>query len=1309
MACLACSSTAWAEEVASPHPDWVNLAAGKMVQFNTAPNYPDVTDADDAKQMVDGRLSPATPLWGDRSVIGWATGNPVVFTLDLGAVAPIRGVAWHVGAGQAGVEWPTSILIYVSEAGDKFRLVGGLMPLLTERPPAQGYAACWLVADKLETKGRYVKFVCTPTNLGNGAYIFIDEVKIYRGDDAWLKRPLSAGGAPEQWRAAWQEIEWRDNAGVVSESERPTRLRLVDGKSELGGDTPLYQAVVEKNGMSFQLTGEAGKPRRMSWTGQLAKPVSTENCRYALLTFRAEGINRVFDVQPLVALHGFNEQSPTNVVMLLEANQALNDGLRHTLLKQLPAGFVFQQLQVTLPTENDEPHLTLERLELLSEVPEVFNTEIVAAAPPPAAGFAPADLGAALNGRLADWYERVLSTHKTVLDGVRALKAGPVTVSGVPFVIAAGEKNLAVMPESEPSVEQVEFLGQKVHKRFLEPESRNDTLSVDVDLQAREAFLLLALSAPPVQVRYGIPPSALRLDDIEVLSIELTYDRGENEIAFPYSLADKGCYIPARELGAYAVAVDPARRLKKVTLHNHQFGPSFALAGLTFNTSKQALVPELASVPAPEATRQNPKPADQPVAVTRQGSRLTFSNRWYEYGFDLAQGFVIDRFANRWNESAKIRLAPASGLRVRVGDTIYTGRSFKSEVVRLTESEAELKLTSAQAELPLEIEVTITANDSPELAFAVQMTNRGDQPLAAELCLPALAGLVLGDLAQTRFFFPEYRAVDTDKPIVLRAPYGPEFTGQFMDVYSRQAGIGLMVRTDNREERMATFTLRKDESGVTGGVCFPAQYHPSVPNPSRAYPHHPLAPGASRAYPRVSLLAHGGDWHAAFQLYRDWMRTWYRPYKAQDKDYLLNAWEIACYRPSNEISWLEAHTPPNITADRKKWVTDEIFAFEKEHHGHVPDLVHFFNWTYNDKEKRNENGVFGTPLAYEQVGGLEFFRQGIADIQNKWQRPVSLYTLIDRFRISALPDQALAKEFIAASAYQVLDNDPSAVLRSSGQDGVVFCLVGYDRWLDFCINDIVKMQRDTGCKLVYVDVLPYWSHLPGYNGISPREADLLVVRRLRELLPADVAIWSEYCMTDVASQYADGALQYYFLDLHQTFARRYNGSDRADDLCMELPLNLGRYVLTRYKTIGLYSGSKPSQVDALFVNGEAFQEDTWQSVHSRLRVKVNRAYVIKHQYNDCFNSDRPIPQVDTAVRGIAANFFPGKNRNLWTLYNGRPKTYAGVVLTVPHQPGAKYRDAWNDAELKPVIENGLARISLTLDPQQPGCIVQDWN
>ncbi len=1303
--CLAFALTAvppvGADDGSAARPPVENLALGKAVLFGTAPNDGSATDADDVRQLTDGKLSPATPMWYDKSTVGWALVDPTVFTIDLGAPQPIRGVGLHMGAGQAGVEWPTSLQVYVSDDGERYSHVGNLMELLSTRPPATGYASFWLVTDKLETHGRYVKFVASPINLGNGAYIMLDEVEVYRGDTAWLSRPLVWPEAPEQWRADWSQLEWRDSTGSTPYAERPTRLVMVDGATASGGEGPLQRAALDNGGMTFTLHGEAGRARSMSWTARLPKPLSTAKCRYAVHTFRARGLRRTYDPRALVLLQGVSDKAAGDDATVLDANLALNDGRRHTLVKPLPEAFTLQQLQVTLLTEDDAPRLTLERMELRGAAPELYTTEVTVGGAPPPGGLVPVALGGLLNGSLGAWHERVLTRYKVALDGVRTLPAGCVEVSGVPFTIASADKNLALMPEPPERNERVEFLGQTVDSRNLGPISRDDSLSVDVDATAREAYLLLALAASPIQPRGGLPDTALRLDDIECLAVELTYDQGPGETAFPYSLADRGCYIPARELGAYAVAVDPTRRLKQITLHNHQFGQSFALAGVTLNTSDRALVPELVTFPAPEHTVRHPAPAALPVAVTQQGQRLSFASQWYEYSFDLSQGFTLDRFIHRGNPAAGVRLAPTSGLRLRVGDTVYTGRCFKAALVRTSPTDAELKLTSTRPELPLELAVTITAHDSPELTFAVQTRNLGSKPLAAELCLPALDGVTLGDLAHTRMFFPQYRTVDTAEETVLRAPYGPEFAGQFMDIYSRPAGIGLMVRTDNHEQRMATFTLRKDASGVAGGVCFPADYHS-------------LDPGASRTYPPVSLLAHAGDWHGAFDLYRSWVRRWYTPHKSQDEAFFLNAWDLQCYRTSDKLSWREARVPSFISPDRKRFLTDETFAFEKQRLGHVPDLIHFFNWTYNDQKNRDEYGVYGAPLAYAQVGGLELFRRGIADMQTRWQRPVSLYTLSDRFRVSSLPDPALSQELAATAVYKAMENDASAALRGAKQvDGIVFPGIGHERWRNFFLEDIVRMQRDTGCQIVYMDVFPRFSHLRGVPGCSPRDDDMAVIKRLREALPDEVALWSEYPLTDVASQYADGCLQYYFLELNQTFARRYNGSDRSADLCAEMPLNLLRYALTRYRNVCLpgyiEASNKPNQVDAVFVNGEVFHEDTFRLHYSRPRARINRAYVVKREYADCFGGDDPLPWVETPAAGITANLFPGTQRNVWTVFNGRPRTYAGEVLTVPHQSGAKYRDAWNDLPLKPTIVGGFAHLSLTLDPQQPGCVVQDWS
>jgi len=1299
-------AAAGAEGPTAPHPDWPNLAAGATAFFGTPPNYPAVTDPDDARQLLDGSLSAATPMWYGKDAVGWAMVDPVVITLDLAAPQPIRGIAVHVAAGLAGVEWPDSIQLYVSDSGERYRPLGDLMELNRAPLPEQGYSLAWLVADDLETHGRFVRLVGSPRDMGNGAYIFMDEVQVYAGDPAWLQRPLARPSLTHQWRAVWPEIRWRGQPAAVPEAERPTHLREADAPPGQATDLPLQQAVAQGEAMHFTLEGEAGRVRSMVWTGRLPAPVATESARCARLAFRTRGLRRTFESKPVVALHGVSGESVGSVVVLLEGAAAPNDGLSHTLIRSLPADFALQQIRIWLSTEDDAPSLVLERLELLPAIPDIAGEEIAPAAAPPAPGLDPVPLGPLLNGNLTEWFDRVLADHGTVMDGARALPPGRVIVSGVPFVVAGPDRNLALMPETRESDEDITFLGATVKRRHVGPVSRDDALTLPADARACEVFLLLALSVPPVQVRGGLPPCALRLDDTETLAVELDYDRGEPELAFPYSLADQACYLPARELGAYAVAVDGSRRLRHITLHNRHFGPRFAVAALTLNTSGTMLVPPLDVPSTPDRPPSRPEtPRTREVTVTHEGSRLTFGSTWYEVSFDLAQGFALDRILYRAYPQAPGYLAPSSGLRIRVGNTLYTGRSFAATVTRVSQQGAELQLSSRRPELPLDLTLSIRVDESPELVFTAEAANRGTEILAAELCLPALDALRLGAVGATRLFFPQYRAVDTADPVALRAPYGPEFPLQFMDVYSRPEGIGLMLRSDNPEQRMLTFALRKTPDGVSGGVLFPAE-------------HHRLPPGASRRFPPVSLVIHGGDWRAAFTAYRDWVRTWYRPQKAQDKDFLLNAWDIACYRPSAKVSWSDSRVPPLIDAARTRFLTEETFAFEKQYLGHVPDLVHFFNWTYNDRDQRDEYGVYGTALAYAQVGGIDLFRQGIEDLQGHWGRPVSLYTLSDRFRASALPDKALSQELVAASVYRELDGDASAALRGTGTaDGIFYPPFGHPKWVEFFVRDIVAMQRDTGCRMVYMDVFPYFSHLRGYEGLSPREGDLQVVRTMREALPADVALWTEYALTDVASQYADGAVHYYFLELNAVFARRYNapaGTEGpfAEGLLAEVPLNLVRYALPRYRffplPVYIEASNRPSQVDAAFANGEPFHEDTWRLHHSRLRDRLNRAYAVKHTYSDCFSSSDPEPCVETAVRGIVANRFPGRDRVLWTLYNARPKTWSGVVLTIPHHAGATYRDAWNDRPLEPTLADGLAHIPLSLHPRQPGCVVQQW-
>jgi hypothetical protein len=125
-----------------------------------------------------------------------------------------------------------------------------------------------------------------------------------------------------------------------------------------------------------------------------------------------------------------------------------------------------------------------------------------------------------------------------------------------------------------------------------------------------------------------------------------------------------------------------------------------------------------------------------------------------------------------------------------------------------------------------------------------------------------------------------------------------------------------------------------------------------------------------------------------------------------------------------------------------------------------------------------------------------------------------------------------------------------------------------------------------------------------------------------------------------------------------------------------------------------------------FFNGEAIYDSLWNLDESRGHAFITRAYELKKRFKDCFTSDSPEMLVPTERGSVYANRFPGKARTLWTLYNARPTTVRGPILTVPHQDGATYRDEWNDRDLQPLLRDGMAILALELGPQSVGCVTQ---
>jgi len=168
-----------------------NVARGRPYTLTPRPNYSHCTDAHDRTQLTDGVYTRGY-FWTQASTVGWRLGPPAIVRIDLGRQQPICGLSWSTAAGVAGVSWPEALFVFVSPDGSAWFEVGNLVALSTrrEKPPADAYATHVFRTEALRTRGRYVAVAA----VAQGAYVFCDEIEVFRGPDAFLGNP--PGGRP---------------------------------------------------------------------------------------------------------------------------------------------------------------------------------------------------------------------------------------------------------------------------------------------------------------------------------------------------------------------------------------------------------------------------------------------------------------------------------------------------------------------------------------------------------------------------------------------------------------------------------------------------------------------------------------------------------------------------------------------------------------------------------------------------------------------------------------------------------------------------------------------------------------------------------------------------------------------------------------------------------------------------------------------------------------------------------------------------------------------------------------------------------
>ena len=274
-----------------------NVALHRPYTLSPAPDYGYCTDPGDAVQLTDGVYTEGY-FWTQKSTVGWNSALPALCTIDLGRVEPIRGVSWNCAAGTAGVEWPTALWVLASDDQKSWTCLGDLRALGTEAgaPNEKGYAVFRYATDKLRGRGRYVCIVAA-----SPSYCFVDEVEVWRGEDAWLQEEVKGQKASDP-KAFFEENRKRADVAERLRADLQTVLRQAEPRLDasayaslkaraeelarqipafaaafaLGRETvlpygPLHEEILALNGQALRA---AGVDRPLVWQGNRWAPLA---------------------------------------------------------------------------------------------------------------------------------------------------------------------------------------------------------------------------------------------------------------------------------------------------------------------------------------------------------------------------------------------------------------------------------------------------------------------------------------------------------------------------------------------------------------------------------------------------------------------------------------------------------------------------------------------------------------------------------------------------------------------------------------------------------------------------------------------------------------------------------------------------------------------------------------------------------------------------------------------------------------------------------------------------------------------------
>ena len=797
------------------------------------------------------------------------------------------------------------------------------------------------------------------------------------------------------------------------------------------------------------------------------------------------------------------------------------------------------------------------------------------------------------------------------------------------------------------------------------PTSKKETTTIDipVGMAAREVHLFVGGDFAPKLLSYKNWENGDRIFRPTQFLATLHYSDGTSFEQIPYCL-DRREYGVWRGLHAYALQADPSKRITRVIIRDGATANRFLIVAATAAESCLAPDPPVQAQPTPTGSLR----ARVAPSITRNEGILNARTGTGAIVFDLDQGMAISTIRNGYHADWPVTASSVSLFRITDGFNSWTSDTFTMRSCEVSVDQANVRFASADAQA--EVLVTVRALPSDEVQLAIELTNTADAGRRLHVEAVRVAVSAPGAADRLWYFYPRLGIIWSNRDRTFREAHDGHFPTQWMDVYDRVGGGGVYLMTRDTEALYRHYVLRKKGADVQQSIEYREQNVPA---------------GQTLSFPPVYVGVHSGDWRVVWQRYRDWLQTWQKPMVPRSA-WFRRVWNF-------RTSWLQYFAGDKwYDAERETYVTGKLLAKDRELFGRV-DMNHFFDWRQTKKY-----GRWGDYDHYHEIGGLEKFRTMVADHHEAGTR-VGLY--LDTYLCSKSSNigQAHGEQWAVKRRNGTYMNS-----YSTKEDPLWNLCVWHPGWRDYLSTRCADLVRETGCDGVYLDeggtdLGAYWCWRDDHPHAVPgcRQTGFLeLCRETRRKLPRKAVLYTENAPADIVVPYLDGAY--------------VTALGRSDVDVTPGYVHIHRFAFPDFKLLPITSGGSLSHGiwDGLrysMFNGAAIYSLSWGHDDEAFAL-IRKINAILSKHEDAFLTMHPEPFVDTLVRDVLCNRFPGEKETVWTLWNGRWQQFRGAVLRVPHQAGMAYMDLWNGRELTPSIEDGHAVIEQDLGARNIGVVCQ---